>query len=50
MQFIENKYKVVFYHMYYGTVRKQGIFLNGELLYKGYKNVQCNCHLKSSWS
>lgn len=34
--------------MYYGTVRKQGIFLDGELLYKGYKNIQLNCYLKSS--
>lgn len=39
MQFIENKYKDIFHHMCYGTVRKQGIFLEGELFYKGYKNV-----------
>lgn len=48
MSFIENKYKDIFHHMYYGTVRKQGIFLDGELLYKGYKNIQLNCYLKSS--
>lgn len=33
--------------MYYGTVRKQGILLNGELLYKGYKNIQLNSYLRS---
>lgn len=49
MSFIENKYKDIFHHMYYGTVRKQGIFLDSELLYKRYKNGQLNCYLKSSW-
>lgn len=28
MPFIESKYKDIFHHMYYGTVRKQGISLD----------------------
>lgn len=49
MQFIGNKYKNIFCHVYYGTVKKQGIFLDGELLNKAYENVQLNCYLKYSW-